>query len=69
MTTEKCLQIAESCDEFKDKLLIHTTELIEETWCMFNSLTHPFHFCNSPQNNYLFQTLLKQIISFLHWSF
>lgn len=48
MTTEKCLHMAQKCAEFKDKLLIHTTELIEEKLCIFNSLTHVFPFHNSP---------------------
>jgi hypothetical protein len=48
MTTEKCLQMAQMFAEFKDKLLIHITELIKKKLCMFNSLTHLFPFHNSP---------------------
>jgi hypothetical protein len=48
MTTEKYLQMADGCAEFKDKFLIHTTEVTEEKCCMLNSLTHPFPFRYSP---------------------
>ena len=65
MTTEKCLQMAQRCAEFKDKLLNHTTELTEEKWCMFYSLTHPLPFHNSPPEWWFIWNLVEQNIKTL----